>query len=531
MGKTKPIFSLFNGKSLRFQFLIVIATLLLIPVLVILYDIFFATRSDEAMLKEREEKLGSVIETVVIPEIQKNIEYYMQRDNLRYDTLLPAGKSSYLNEAFNETTRPLVLSNPGVRFGLYIPETLETPEQFYVQGFLHQYRNLDPSEQEAREERIKEETRSGLIAVAASGQPLSRLISSLDDEAYEYLMPVYIGNELAAVAWADERIHPIFAQSRLFLSITRYITLFAVLIGAAGALFVIHNLSSSVGVIKQGLRTMEKDIHSKIPILTGEPGEIAKAINRMAISLEEKEKLEEELRRSERLAALGRLVTGVAHELRNPIGIIKTTVQLMEKDLEKSAVGNEYFKVIEEQIERQNRVIQELLDFGRPSKYMMQNANINSLLERVLVFTSPMLRQHNIQLEQLPDQDIPLIEVDAERIKQVFVNIILNAVQAMPEGGKLTIRTGHDSEWVNIGFEDTGTGIAPAEMASIFDPFYTTRESGTGLGLSISHQIIRTHDGHINVDSILGTGTKFIVKLPLFETARSGAVGSQNTDY
>jgi len=511
MGKYKTIFSFFDSKSLRFQFLIVIATLLLIPVLVILYDIFFASRSDEAMLKEREEKLGSVIETVVIPDIQKNIDYYMSQDNLQYDTLDSMSKASYLREAFNESTKPLVLSNLGVRFGLYIPET----GQIYVQGFLHQYRSLDPSEQEAREERIKEEAKSGLIAVAASGQPLARLTSSLDDETYEYLMPVHVGGELAAVAWADERIHPIFAQSRHFRAITRYFTLFAVLIGATGALFVIHNLSSSVSIIKKGLGKMEKDIHNQIPTLAGEPGEIAIAINRMAVSLAEKEKLEEELRRSERLAALGRLVTGVAHELRNPIGIIKTTVQLMEKDLEKKDVGLEYFKVIEEQIVRQNRVIQELLDFGRPSKHAVQSANINSLLERVLVFTLPMLRQHNIKLEQILEQDLPPTEVDAERIKQVFVNIILNAVQAMPKGGKLIISTGHDSDWVNIGFEDTGSGISPTEIASIFDPFYTTREYGTGLGLSISHQIIKTHDGHINVESTIGSGTKFTVNLPL----------------
>ena len=520
MEKIKTISSLFDSKSLRFQFLIVIATLLLIPVLVILYDIFFASRSDEAMLKEREEKLGSVIETVVIPEIQKNIDYYMQRDQLQYDTLNPVSKASYLREAFDEATRPLVLSNLGVRFGLYIPET----GQIYVQGFLHQYRAMDPSEKVAREERIKEEAKSGLIAVAASGQTLSRLTSSLDDETYEYLMPVYIDGQLTAVAWADERIHPIFAQSRHFRAITRYLTLFAVLIGATGALFVIHNLSSSVTVIKRGLGTMEKDIQSQIPTLAGEPGEIAKAINRMAISLAEKEKLEEELRRSERLAALGRLVTGVAHELRNPIGIIKTTVQLMEKDLEQADVDNECFKIIEEQIERQNRVIQELLDFGRPSKHMVQSANINSLLEKVLIFTLPMLRQHSIKLEKMLTQELPFIEVDAERIKQVFVNINLNAVQAMPEGGKLIICTGHDSDWVNISFIDTGSGISPSEVASIFDPFYTTREYGTGLGLSISHQIIKTHDGHINVDSTLGAGTKFTVNLPL-STKMGGDTG------
>ena len=383
-----------------------------------------------------------------------------------------------------------------------------------------------------RGERIKEEAKSGLIAVAASGQPLSRLTSSLDDETYEYLSPLYIDGKLEAVVWADERLHPIFAQSRFFRTVTRYFTLFAVIIGALGALFVIHNLSRSVSTIKQGLSVLEKDIHNQIPALGGEPGEIVRAINRMAVSLTEKEKLEEELRRSERLAALGRLVTGVAHELRNPIGIIKTTVQLLEKDLKSVDGAEEYVKVIEEQIVRQNRVIQELLDFGRPSKHLVQKANVNSLLERVLVFTSPMLLQHNIQLEQSTSPDLPHIEVDVERIKQVFVNIILNAVQAMPDGGRMGIITNHDENWVNIIFSDIGTGISPSEVASIFDPFYTTREQGTGLGLSISHQIVIMHEGHINVDSILGEGTTFTIKLPLpADKTRGEADDTQDTDY
>lgn len=526
---TKPtFFSLYNGKSLRFQFLIVIATLLLIPALMVMYDIFFASRSDEAMLREREEKLESVVETVVIPDIQNHVYYNIKQKGVaQFSDLSTREKVEYLREAFNSTTKHLVLSNPGVRFGLYIPLT----KQIYVQGFLHEYRTLDPSEQQAREERIRKEAKSGLIAVAASGQPLSRLTSSLNDETYEYLSPVKINGELVAVAWADERIHPIFAQSRFFRTITRYFTLFAVIIGAMGALFVIHNLSKSVSIIKQGLSSMEKDIHSQIPDLAGEPGEIARAINRMAVSLAEKEELEEELRRTERLAALGRLVTGVAHELRNPIGIIKTTVQLLDKDLKKVNGAQEYIKVIEEQIVRQNRVIQELLDFGRPSKHMVQSASINSLLEKVLVFTSPMLRQHNIQLDQIFEPKLPAIEVDAERIKQVFVNIILNAVQAMPEGGKLTIRTWYDEHWLNIDFEDTGPGISPEERASIFDPFYTTRESGIGLGLSISHQIISMHDGHINVDSTLGVGTTFTVKLPLSGETRGESDGTQDINH
>lgn len=522
----KPGFGLFNGKSLRSQFLIVFTTLLLIPVLVILYDIFFASKSDEAMLREREEKLGGAIEKIVIPNIQDQINYYLERDALStFITLSTIQKTFYLKKAFYETTKPLAYSNPGVRFGLYIPET----GQIFVEGFLHEYRTLDETEQQAREERIKKEAKSGLIAVAASGQSLSRLTTSLNDETYEYLAPLYIESKLAAVVWADERLHPIFAQSRYFRLFTRYFTLFAVILGATGALLVIHNLTSGVAAIKEGLAMIEKDIHAQIPPLHGEPGEIARAVNRMAVSLAEKEKLEEELRRTERLAALGRLVTGVAHELRNPIGIIKTTVQLLEKELKNLNGAEEYIKIIYEQIHRQNRVIQELLDFGRPSKYMVQRASINSLLESILVFTSPILKQHNINLEKKFDPHMPVAELDAERIKQVFVNIILNAVQAMPGGGKLTITTSHDEHWANIEFSDTGTGIPPTELKSIFDPFYTTREHGTGLGLSISHQIVSMHDGHINVDSVLGEGTTFQVQLPL-RSARGESDGPQNID-
>lgn len=523
----KTIYSSFNGKTLRSQFLIIITILLLIPVLTILYDILFASRSDEAMLREREEKLGSVIETVVIPHIQDNIDTYLADSNVSFNDLSPVARATYLEKAFNETTKPLGLSNQGVRFGLFVPET----NQIYVQGFLRQYRAMDISERD-REQRIKEEAKSGLIAVAASGQPLTRLASSLNEETYEVLIPVYISGELVAVAWADERVHPIFAQSRHFRTITRYLSLFAVIIGALGALFVIHNLSGSVRVIKQGLREMERNIHGRIPTLAGEPGEIALAINKMAVSLEEKEKLEEELRRSERLAALGRLVTGVAHELRNPIGIVKTTVQIMEKELENKNVDKEYFKVIDEQILRQNRVIEELLDFGRPGKNLVQNANINSLLERVLIFTKPMLLQHRVQLQLALDPQLPTILADAERIKQVFVNIILNAVQAMPEGGQLTISTRQHQQWIQIAFEDTGPGIAPEEVATIFDPFYTTREYGTGLGLSISYQIVKTHDGHIEVESTPGKGTCFIVHLPLLPADREDdADGTENTDH
>jgi signal transduction histidine kinase len=509
--KSKKINSLihFTSQSLRFQFLAVIAILLIIPVLIIMYDLFFASRSEEAMLREREEKLGSLIETLVIPQIKELVNYSIGNANI--NNLSTEDRVHYLKTAFDQAAKPLVPSNPGIRFGLYIPET----GQIYVHGFLHQYRNLSPAEQRIREKRIMDEAKDGIINVAAGGQPLARLTNSLNDQTYEYLSPVYIDKKLVGVAWADQRIHPIFAQSRYFLYLTRYITLFALIISIFGALIIIHNLAGGVSKILNGLKIMEKDLHQRIPDLPGEVGQIAQAVNKMAASLAEKEKLEEELRRSERLAALGRLVTGVAHELRNPIGVIKTTVQLMNGELNQVGNIDEYIRVINEQINRQNRVIQELLDFGRPSKHVVQSASINSLLEKVLTFTLPMLRQHNIKLEQKLDENLPFVEVDAERIKQVFVNLILNAIQAMPDGGTLTISTYRDHEWAYTDFTDTGQGISSEEISSIFDPFYTTKENGTGLGLSISNQIVRMHGGHINVESTQKQGTTFSVKLPL----------------
>ncbi|WP_027365874.1 ATP-binding protein [Desulfotruncus alcoholivorax] len=521
----------FNSKdsTLRSQFLLVITVLLIIPVLVMMYDIFFATRSDEVMLKDREEKLGSVIETVVAPNIKQQFSQALGSKDI--DSLSVKERVVHLKQAFDNSTRDLVPSNPGVRFGLYIPET----GQIFVNGFLHQYRELNHDEQLARERRVLKEANSGLIAVAASGKPLARLTSSLNDETFEYLSPVFIENKLVAVAWADERLHPIYAQSRLFRLLTRYFTLLALFFGGTGAILIIHNLASGVSRIKEGLSKMEKDIHYHIPELYGEAGQIARAINKMASSLVEKEKLEEELRRSERLAALGRLVTGVAHELRNPIGVIKTTMQIMENDL-KTVPGAEVFfnepaKIIYEQINRQNRVLQELLDFGRPSKQIIQSASINSLLEKILTFTSPMLREHNIKLVTNFDQKLPAVKVDAERIKQVFVNLILNGIQAMPESGTLTIRTYSIEDWVCIDFIDTGKGISPDEIGCIFDPFFTTKEYGTGLGLSISHQIIKAHGGVINVESTEGIGTIFTVKLHLDGEMGDEADGFQNTNY
>ncbi|MEG6521653.1 ATP-binding protein [Desulfotomaculum sp. 1211_IL3151] len=491
-----------KNKSFAIQIMVLVSAILLIPILVMVYDIFFSGAKDEMLLKTKEERLGTIVKATV-SSLDKHLE-----QSVKNGFVEDQYKKS-LEEAFKVTAKPLTDANPGVRLGLYLADSKE----IYVFGFLHEYRPEKPSDVKAREQRIFDEASSGIVAVSATKKPLSRITGSLGDQAFECLMPVVLNGELIAVAWADERVHPVFAQSRQFSFITRYLTLLGLFFGLGAALYVIHNLASEIQVIKKGLLSMEEDLDKRLPAMPGEIGEVVQSINNLAASLKEKKRLQDELMRSERLVALGRLVTGVAHELRNPLGIVRATVQVMEGEYKNLEGIKDYSKVICEQIDRGNKVIQELLDFGRPSKPIVSPTDLNWLLESVLTFTHPMLRQNNIKLMK-EYASLPKANIDSDRIKQVFVNLIINAIQAMPDGGSLTIRTFAEKDYLIVQFSDTGKGITAKDLPRIFDPFYTTKEDGAGLGLSICHQIIHLHKGAIWVSNTSPAGTTFDVRLP-----------------
>ncbi|GAB6180650.1 hypothetical protein JCM14036_19690 [Desulfotomaculum defluvii] len=493
-----------KNKSFATQIMVLVSAILLIPILVMTYDIFFSSAKDEMLLKTKEERLGTMVNTTV-RDLNKQL-FQATNQGINKDLYI----KKFLEQAFKITAKPLADANPGVRLGLYLPDS----KDIYVYGFLHEYRPMNPTEEKAREQRIFNEAASGLAAVSATKEPLSRITGSLGDQTFEYLMPVTLNGELIAVAWADERVHPVFAQSRQFSFIARYLTLLGLIFGLGAALYVIHNLASEVQVIKKGLLSMEEDLDKRLPSMPGEIGEVVQAINNLAQSLKEKKRLQDELMRSERLVALGRLVTGVAHELRNPLGIVRATVQVMEGEYKNLEGIKDYTKVICEQIDRGNKVVQELLDFGKPSKPIVSPTDLNWLLESILTFTHPILRQNNIKLIKEFTEPLPKANIDSDRIKQVFVNLILNAIQAMPNGGSLKIKTFAEKDYAKVQFTDTGTGIIDKDLPRIFDPFYTTKEDGAGLGLSISHQIVRMHNGIIRVSDTSPTGTTFDVSLP-----------------
>lgn len=225
--------------------------------------------------------------------------------------------------------------------------------------------------------------------------------------------------------------------------------------------------------------------------------------------------LTDQLIRADRLAAMGELTAGVAHEVRNPLGIIRASVQLVEDaGTDPSRVASAT-RVIKQEIDRLDRVIKALLDFGRPSVPTLREIDIEEVVGDVCLFTRQFAGQSGVEIDTEFASGMPLVMADPDQLKQVFVNLISNAVQAMEQtGGTITVRVWDDDSFVFVSVGDTGPGMTPQELTKVFDPFYSTKDSGTGLGLTIVHRIIDQHGGRIEVASVPGEGTTFTVALP-----------------
>jgi signal transduction histidine kinase len=227
-------------------------------------------------------------------------------------------------------------------------------------------------------------------------------------------------------------------------------------------------------------------------------------------------KTEDQLIRSEKLAALGQLAAGIAHEIRNPLTSINILIHSLTENFPPENTHREDLQVIEEEISRINEIVDQFLRFARPAPPLLQKADALSIFEETLQLLRPQMEKHRI-IVQKEFQVFPRISMDREQMKQVILNLLLNAVQAMPNGGHLTLR-GQVSEkdrWVTLSIQDSGIGIPSEDMNKLFDPFFSTKEGGIGLGLSIAHRIIDQHHGKIEVESAPGKGTLLTVWLPI----------------
>jgi two-component system, NtrC family, sensor kinase len=235
---------------------------------------------------------------------------------------------------------------------------------------------------------------------------------------------------------------------------------------------------------------------------------------------DEMKKINAQLFRSEKLASLGKLAAGVAHEINNPLTGILTNSSLLLEDMEKDDPKYEDVEVMVKETIRCREIVKRLLDFARQTKPQKRLASINTLIDNIILLVRNQTSFRNILIEKDLDTSLPEILVDPDQVQQVFVNIILNAAEAMTKGGSLTIRSmpSPDNSSIVITFVDTGPGIPEDVRERIFDPFYTTKEHGTGLGLSISYGIVEQHGGTISVDSTAGRGSTFTISLPILTT-------------
>jgi len=249
--------------------------------------------------------------------------------------------------------------------------------------------------------------------------------------------------------------------------------------------------------------------------------------------LTEVKDLTEQLLRADKLSGLGELVAGVAHEVRNPLGVIKASVQMLEQEMDQGCADVELTRVMIQEIDRLDSVVNALLDFGRPSESQFGPVDASRMLDEVLLLTKQFALQKDVAIETDVPEDLPSVWADEDRLKQVFVNLISNAMQAMPNGGDLVIAAEARDGYLRVSVTDSGVGITPEEKERLFDPFHTTRAEGSGLGLAIVHRIIDAHDGFIIVDSEPGKGSTFTVGLPVSssrEFTRKGPVAEEIAD-
>ncbi len=219
----------------------------------------------------------------------------------------------------------------------------------------------------------------------------------------------------------------------------------------------------------------------------------------------------------EKLASIGRLAAGVAHEINNPMTTILTSAMLAQEDLESEDPIYEELQIIADETKRCSRIVKSLLDFARHSKPSIGETNLNDIVQESITLTRKQATFNDVTLEENLGENLPLIYVDKDQIEQVFINLSQNAIEATEPGGKVsfTTRLGSKEGTVEIVVSDTGKGIPKEDLRKIFEPFFTTKESGTGLGMSITLGHIHQHGGIINVESKPGLGTTFMVRLPI----------------
>jgi signal transduction histidine kinase len=379
---------------------------------------------------------------------------------------------------------------------------------------------------------------SQIMETVDTGKPVVRLheVESVSVATSVFPLatePVLVSGRLVGVAWARIHIERDLPAQRLtrYLGISTIVVVFAFL----GVLVTLLYQRREIRSLNRNLQLIGKDPSHRIAPRKGMFGSICEAINTMVHSLEtenrRRQQLELELYQQDKMAALGNMLAGVAHELKTPLAILKTRVQIWQRDLLKftessgqaSPLSDDSMQIVLHEIDRLSGLLRKLLYFSRPARReVMRRLESDELIRHTVVFVKPQVEEKRIDLKmELAASDAAILG-DPDALHQVLLNILTNAIQAVDEGGTLLIATHIDSTTDDatghlvIDVEDSGTGIQPEMREQVLTPFYTTRQGGAGLGLAIAYEIVRAHGGSIEFiepEHLMGAHCR--IRLPL----------------
>jgi signal transduction histidine kinase len=275
----------------------------------------------------------------------------------------------------------------------------------------------------------------------------------------------------------------------------------------------IHNIVNAAGRVAAGDLTPDLLTDRKDEI-----GELTQSFNFMVQKLREKRALEEKLREVEHLSGIGQFARGIAHEIRNPLNFISLSIDhLREKYVPLEDARKEKFESlmmsIKQEIQRLNKLVGDFLDYGKPIKLSLREVELHSLVDEVLALVLAKAEKDNVEIITRYEV-LPKLSLDPELIKTCIFNVVLNAFQAMPGGGRLMVKTQASNSKVSMFFEDTGTGISRENLSKIFDPFFSTKESGLGLGLALTRRVVEEHGGKVDIQSAEGKGSTITMSFP-----------------
>lgn len=347
-----------------------------------------------------------------------------------------------------------------------------------------------------------------------------QLISDEHNNLYQDVIVPILNGELGFLRLGIEEKNLARTTNKVVIILTGMVLVFLV-IGIAGAIIFAYWITNPISKITKAFETinLNEEIEplkvktkDEINILANKFNEMAFRLQRAHLDLQ---KTQKNLIQTEKLASVGTLASGLTHEISSPLAGMKNCLIRIKKNPQKDQI-NRYFSLMMNAIQKIEKVVIGLLNFSRRDDYHFKPFNLHKTINRALSLVDYKLEKSGVKIEKNFDEKLKVYAGDSQHIEQVIINLVLNALDAMPEGGKLYISTSCNNSAACIEIEDTGRGISPENIDKIFDPFFTTKEpgKGTGLGLSVSYNIIKEHGGDILVESEENKGTKFVITLP-----------------